>query len=407
MCKGGIAHGIREHRHHLHGRCRRVLRARSFVLRCLLPQQDRGPERSRGRFCSEDVAIKESERAQLAGAYSVCGMGQSIVGLAARADDPRLRDGDSRGSHVYHRPASVRTIPDDSVHRDEQARPIHLVCRCVPNHQRCHAVADEAGAISGRRHVRGEVHARYHRVGRDAVFPEHHEARSRQLGSKRSRLFAWSQTCLRDLSIVGRRDHWGAADRISRLLVPGLIVHANSWRCRMLSVTHLLMWPGRRMSTMIGAITLLAVGMSPMASSQDQSTTIAKDAIFARKILMDTINTNMDELETMTTSNKGVDLAEGREHADLISVMLMAFPHLFPASTNQWKPNVERDPGRDTYASPDLFTNYADFYARAAAAAKTAYRASRAQQDGDFKTYVAELRVACDSCHGLYLKSDQ
>jgi cytochrome c556 len=166
----------------------------------------------------------------------------------------------------------------------------------------------------------------------------------------------------------------------------------------MVSVTHLLLRPGR-MSITIGAVALLAVGMSPMASSQDQSTTIAKDAIFARKILMDTINTNMDELETMTTSDKGVNLTEGREHADLISVMLMAFPHLFPASTNQWKPNVERDPGRDTYASPDLFM--------AAAAAKTAYRASRAQQDGDFKTYVAELRVACDSCHGLYLKSDQ
>ena len=175
----------------------------------------------------------------------------------------------------------------------------------------------------------------------------------------------------------------------------------------MVRVMHLLMRPGRRMSIIIGAIVLLAVGMSPMASSQDQSITIAKDAIFARKILMDTINTNMDELETMTTSHKGVNLTEGREHADMISVMLMAFPHLFAASTNQWKPNVERDPGRDTYASPDLFTNYADFYARAAAAAKTAYRASRAQQDGDFKTYVAELRVACDSCHGLYLKSDQ
>jgi len=127
----------------------------------------------------------------------------------------------------------------------------------------------------------------------------------------------------------------------------------------MVSVTHLLLRPGR-MSIMIGAVALLAVGMSPLASSQDQSTTIAKDAIFARKILMDTINTNMDELETMTTSDKGVNLAEGREHADVISVMLMAFPHLFPASTNQWKANVERDPGRDTYASPDLFTNYAD-----------------------------------------------
>jgi cytochrome c556 len=147
--------------------------------------------------------------------------------------------------------------------------------------------------------------------------------------------------------------------------------------------------------------------MNPMASSQEQSTTIAKDAIFARKILMGTIGANMDELETMMTSDKGVDLVEGREHADLISIMLMAFPHLFPATTNQWKPDVERDPGRDTYASPDLFTNYADFYARAAAAAKTAYRASRAQQDGDLKTDVAELRVACDSCHALYLKSDQ
>jgi hypothetical protein len=120
----------------------------------------------------------------------------------------------------------------------------------------------------------------------------------------------------------------------------------------MVSVTHLLLRPGRRMSIMIGAIALLALGMSPMASSQDQSATIAKDAIFARKILMDTINTNMDELETMTTSDKGVNLAEGREHADLISVMLMAFPHLFPAITNQWKPNVERDPGRDTIARP-------------------------------------------------------
>src|SRR5258708_12184682 len=200
---------------------------------------------------------------------------------------------------------------------------------------------------------------------------------------------------------MGRRDHRGPADRISGIFVSGLTVHANSWRCRMVSVTHLLMRPGRRMSIMIGAIALLAVGMSPMASSQDQSTTIAKDAIFARKILMDTINTNMDELETMTTSDKGVNLAEGREHADLISVMLMAFPHLFPASTNQWKPNVERDPGRDTYASPDLFTNYADFYSRPPSAAKTAYRSSRAHQDGHFRTYVPQLRLHCTSCNGL------
>src|SRR6266849_5541890 len=144
-----------------------------------------------------------------------------------------------------------------------------------------------------------------------------------------------------------------------------------------------------------------------VALAQDQSAATPKDAIFARKILMDAISRNMDELETMTTSGKAINLADGHEHADAISVMLMAFPHLFAASTNQWKPNVDRDPGRDTYASPDLWTNYPDFYAQAANASKIAYKASRAKQESEFKTFVAELRVACDSCHAVYLKSEQ
>jgi cytochrome c556 len=109
----------------------------------------------------------------------------------------------------------------------------------------------------------------------------------------------------------------------------------------------------------------------------------------------------------MAASDKGVNLTEGREHADTISVMLMAFPHLFAAETNQWKPDVERDPGRDTYASPDVFIHYPDFYAKAASASKIAYNASRAKQEDDFKKFVAELRVACDSCHAVYLKAAQ
>jgi cytochrome c556 len=175
----------------------------------------------------------------------------------------------------------------------------------------------------------------------------------------------------------------------------------------MKGLVHLLPQRSRRTAIVRGAIVLVAVALGSPASAQDQGATIAKDAIFARKILMDAISTNMDEIETMTSSDKAINLAEGREHADIISIMLMAFPHLFPATTNQWKPNVERDPGRDTSASPELFTNYPDFYARAAAASKTAYHASRSQQEAEFKTYIAELRVACDSCHGLYLKTDQ
>jgi len=175
----------------------------------------------------------------------------------------------------------------------------------------------------------------------------------------------------------------------------------------MLGIMHLLPLRSPQTAVMAGAILLAGVGMSTLAPGQDRSAAIAKDAIFARKILMDAIGHNMDEIEGMMASPKGVDMAEAGEHADNISVMLMAFPHLFPADTNQWKPNVERDPGRDTYAAPELWTNYADFYARAAKASKVAYNASRAQQGSAFKTFAIELRAACDSCHAAYLKSDQ
>jgi cytochrome c556 len=160
--------------------------------------------------------------------------------------------------------------------------------------------------------------------------------------------------------------------------------------------------------TVTGMAVLLALfGLSPLAAGQERSPAIVKDEIFARKILMDAIGHSMDEIESMTASPKGVDMAEGRDLADNISIMLMAFPHLFPADTNQWKPNVERDPGRDTAAAPELWTNYADFYARAAQASKVAYRASRAQDESAFKTFAIELRAACDSCHALYFKTDQ
>jgi cytochrome c556 len=150
----------------------------------------------------------------------------------------------------------------------------------------------------------------------------------------------------------------------------------------------------------------LLAAASGAALSQDQSAATPKDAIFARKIVMDTIGANMDELETMTNSRNEINLTEGHEHADTISVMLMAFPHLFPPNTNQWKPNAQRDAGRDTYASPEVWERFADFYQQAANASKHAYNASRAKQDADFRKSIAALRTACDSCHAVYLKLD-
>jgi cytochrome c556 len=164
--------------------------------------------------------------------------------------------------------------------------------------------------------------------------------------------------------------------------------------------------PRRRMTVAIGGAWLAAalLGTSFIATAQDQSAATAKDVIFARKTLMSTLSDNMDQIETMISVNK-IDLDDAHEHADTISVMLMAFPHLFPPSSNQWKPNADLDPGTDTFASPDVWTKFPDFYQRANAASKTAYNMSRAEKADDLKARTAELRTACNACHAQYLKT--
>jgi cytochrome c556 len=150
-----------------------------------------------------------------------------------------------------------------------------------------------------------------------------------------------------------------------------------------------------------GALGTVALGQGTPPLPKEQH----KETIFARKILMDSIGRNMDELEANASSTR-IDLAEGRDHADTVSVMLMTFPHLFPPSTNEWKPNVDRDPGTDTFAAPEIWTGFADFYKRARDAADVAFKASRAETEPAFKDQVARLRLACDSCHAIYMKKN-
>jgi cytochrome c556 len=157
----------------------------------------------------------------------------------------------------------------------------------------------------------------------------------------------------------------------------------------------------------MGGILLLTCLVAPSATpAQEQGVAPPKDTIFARKILMGAIDMNMDEIETMLTPEGQLNLAEGQEHADTISIMLMAFPHMFPASTNQWAPGADRDAALDTYASPDVWSKFADFYQRAAAASKLAFEASRAKRADDFKARIVDLRAACNSCHAAYQKVD-
>lgn len=158
---------------------------------------------------------------------------------------------------------------------------------------------------------------------------------------------------------------------------------------------------GHRLALAVGAVGLLATTLT--ASGQDQSAATAKDVIFARKVLMDSLSDKMDRIEMMIAAGK-INLDEAHDLADTVSVMLQAFPHLFPASSNQWKPNVELDPGTDTFASPDVWSKFADFYQRAGAASKAAFTMSQAEKDDALKSGTAELRKDCNACHEAYLK---
>jgi cytochrome c556 len=145
----------------------------------------------------------------------------------------------------------------------------------------------------------------------------------------------------------------------------------------------------------------LAIG--PAAMAQDQSAAAGADAIFARKTIMDALCDKMAEIERMIALGK-IDTKVTHAHGDTISVMLMAFPHLFPPGTNKWKPDLDQDPLTETLASPNLWSSFPDFYRQATAAAKTAFALSRADKIDDIKTNARELRIECDTCHSLYLE---
>ncbi len=125
--------------------------------------------------------------------------------------------------------------------------------------------------------------------------------------------------------------------------------------------------------------------------------------IFARKTLMNSTGEKLAELERMASQNE-VDVNRARGDGNAMSVMLTAFPHLFPPASNQWKEGATTDPAADTAASPDIWVDFADFYRQAAGAAKTANELSRADNADEIKRLTRALGIACDTCHALYYK---
>jgi cytochrome c556 len=121
------------------------------------------------------------------------------------------------------------------------------------------------------------------------------------------------------------------------------------------------------------------------------------DVVQARQLLMDGIDMDMHDIDQAGVGGSA-SLDVLKEHADRISTLLTAFPHLFPPQTQSVP-----DAPVPTIATPAVWKEFEDFYGQATAAAKTAYDASQAGTLDQFRPLGKNLRAACDSCHAKYM----
>jgi cytochrome c556 len=158
-----------------------------------------------------------------------------------------------------------------------------------------------------------------------------------------------------------------------------------------------------RAARALACVCVLAAGLVAMSfAATAQDAKLTADVISARKTMMDFMCDRMAQIEAMIGQGK-VDVAFAQASGDAMSAMLRAFPHLFPPSSNRWRPD-DPDPVSQTLASPAIWTGFADFYREAAEAAKIAHAMGRAGTAEDVKSRARELRIVCDSCHALYLE---
>jgi len=125
----------------------------------------------------------------------------------------------------------------------------------------------------------------------------------------------------------------------------------------------------------------------------------APEVVQARQLLMSQIDDEMQPVD-LVAGGKDLSLDELKSNANRISIMLGAFPHLFPPQTK---------PGPDAFstaAAPAIWQDFEAFYGQTDAAAKLAYDASQATAIDQFRDNAKKLRAACDGCHGKYMKVD-
>ena len=130
--------------------------------------------------------------------------------------------------------------------------------------------------------------------------------------------------------------------------------------------------------------------------------------VLARRNVMAAINRHMDEIAGMLDPGRTLDPHEASEHADEIAVLLMAFPHLFPAGSNNWSRAMEeKEPARVTRAAPAVWSETKAFRSQAAAASQLATDTSRSPGEAVFRQRAQALEASCVACHQHFRREEK
>jgi cytochrome c556 len=124
------------------------------------------------------------------------------------------------------------------------------------------------------------------------------------------------------------------------------------------------------------------------------------DVIHARGEVMEHMELLMEAIDTIQVEPVR-NVEQLQLQALAISAMLQAVPHLFPPTTNLYRPE---GPDFPTLALPTIWKNFDTFYKLAMSASEAAEEFADTKGDAALRAASLKLRNSCDACHTLYLR---
>jgi cytochrome c556 len=151
----------------------------------------------------------------------------------------------------------------------------------------------------------------------------------------------------------------------------------------------------------VGAMGGWALAQSPAPEGAGWTgMTEPEELIEARRVLMIEVERQMIPIDRFTVGEPA-DLAALKSAAETLEAMLLAFPHLFPPTTNLYDP-AELEP--PTRALPEIWQDF-DSFRTLAEAAETAAGSMAAADGADaLRTAGLNLRATCDACHAQFAR---